>query len=83
MGVFHIVFGIVLYFCTRTFLGWMIGNSEVEVIELGVQYMRIMYIFLFVLALLWVYRCSLQAMGDTVLPMVSGIMEFFSESFLQ
>ena len=78
MGVFHIVFGIVLYFCTRTFLGWMIGSSEVEVIELGVQYMRIMYIFLFVLALLWVYRCSLQAMGDTVLPMVSGIMEFFS-----
>ena len=78
MGVFHIVFGIVLYFCTRTFLGWMIGSSEVEVIELGVQYMRILYVFLFVLSLLFVYRCSLQAMGDTVLPMVSGIMEFFS-----
>lgn len=56
----------------------MIGADQLDVVDYGVQYMRINYIFIFILSLLWIYRCSLQAMGDTVLPMVSGIMEFFS-----
>ena len=78
MTVFHIILGIIMYFSTRWILGMMIGREETTVIEYGFQYMRILYVFLWVLSILWVYRCSLQAMGDTFLPMISGVVEFFS-----
>lgn len=78
MGVFHIFLGIVMMLVTRWILTMMIGADQLDVVDYGVQYMRINYMFIFILSLLWIYRCSLQAMGDTVLPMVSGIMEFFS-----
>ena len=78
MGIFHVILGIVMMFVTRWILTMIIGASEQNVIEYGFQFLRINYIFIFILSLLWVYRCSLQALGDTVLPMVSGIMEFFA-----
>lgn len=78
MGTFHIFLGIGMIFVTRWILTMMIGADQKNVIEYGIQYMRINYIFIFILSLLWVYRCSLQAMGDTILPMISGIMEFIS-----
>lgn len=76
MGIFHIVLGALMLCITKPILTMMVGAGEKEVIAYGCQYMRINYIFLFVLSLLWVYRCSLQSLGDTILPMVSGIMEF-------
>lgn len=78
MALLHIVLGVVMILTTKPILTMMIGSSQPEVIEYGCQYMRILYIFLFVLSILWVYRCSLQSLGDTVLPMVSGFVEFFA-----
>ncbi len=78
MGIFHVLLGIGMMFVTRWILMMMIGADQVNVVDYGMQFMRINYLFIAVLSILWIYRCSLQALGDTLLPMVSGIMEFFS-----
>lgn len=47
-----------------------------EVVAIAYHYLSIMSWFLVVLYALHVYRCALQGLGDTVMPMVSGIAEF-------
>ena len=60
-------------------LGAFISGSPEEVLEattIGYQYLSIMSICLPVLYILHVTRSAVQGMGNTVLPMVSGIAEF-------
>ena len=45
------------------------------VLEVAYTYLSIMCSVLFILYLLHLYRSALQGMGDTVIPMVSGIAE--------
>ena len=45
-------------------------------IKIAVEYLWLMSAFLPVLYILHVYRSTLQGMGDTVSPMISGIAEF-------
>ncbi len=47
-----------------------------EAIRIAYEYLRMMSLFLPVLYILYVFRSTLQGMGDTVAPMVSGIAEF-------
>ncbi|MDF2542873.1 MAG: family efflux transporter [Herbinix sp.] len=50
--------------------------SEVEaVIVVAHRYLNTMAVLLFVLYLLHLYRSALQGMGDTITPMISGIVE--------
>lgn len=51
------------------------GGAE-EVLAIAYHYLAIMSIFLTILYALHAYRCALQGLGDTVTPMVSGIVEF-------
>ena len=44
--------------------------------EIAYLYLAIMSIFLPVLYLLHIVRSAIQGMGNTLLPMVSGIVEF-------
>lgn len=78
MVITHLALGAIMWFISVPILSWMIGAKETTVIQYAYQYLKINYIFIFILSILWVYRCSLQSLGDTVLPMVSGIVEFFS-----
>ena len=39
------------------------------------RYLAVMSLGLFMLYLLFVYRSTLQGLGDTIIPMVSGIVE--------
>ncbi|HBA97322.1 MAG TPA: MATE family efflux transporter [Lachnospiraceae bacterium] len=57
--------------------GFVSGNGEeaAQTISVAYQYLAIMCICLPVLYILYVFRSSLQGMGNTVLPMVSGIAE--------
>lgn len=62
----------------RTILGWFVsGNSEdvAVTMQAGYTYLAIMSISLPALYVLHVSRSSTQGMGNTVLPMASGIME--------
>lgn len=52
--------------------------GEVEqVLDIAYHYLFIMAVFLTVLYLLYVFRSAIQGLGNTVIPMVSGIVEFF------
>ena len=54
------------------------GNPEevAETLNIAYQYLAIMSVFLPVLYILHVTRSCLQGMGNTLLPMLSGIAEF-------
>lgn len=45
--------------------------------EIAYKYLTIMSVFLSTLYVLHIYRSSLQGMGDTLMPMLSGFAEFF------
>ena len=47
-----------------------------EAMEIAFHYLKIMSIFLFTLYLLYVVRSTLQGIGNTVMPMISGFAEF-------
>lgn len=49
--------------------------NRTEVISVAYTYLCVMASFLIVLFLLYMYRSALQGMGDTIIPMASGIVE--------
>lgn len=63
----------------KNILALFISGTPEEVtatLEIAYRYLAIMSYFLLILYFLHVYRSTLQGLGDTVLPMVSGIAEF-------
>ena len=48
-----------------------------QVLNIAWHYLSIMASVLFILYFLYVYRSALQGLGNTIIPMVSGIIEFF------
>ena len=62
----------------RLILSCFVSGDPAEVeatVAIAYHYLTIMAAFLPVLYLLYVYRSALQGLGDTVMPMVSGIAE--------
>lgn len=60
-------------------LGWFISGTQEEItqtMEIAYYYLVIMSVCLPVLYVLHVTRSTIQGMGNTVLPMASGIAEF-------
>ncbi len=47
-----------------------------QVLDIAYKYLFIMAIFLWVLYLLYVYRSAIQGLGNTLIPLASGIVEF-------
>ncbi len=69
----------VMFLFGRQIVGAFISGSPKDAaatIEIAYHYLCIMAAFLPVLYLLHIYRSSLQGLGDTVMPMVSGGAEF-------
>ena len=50
-------------------------QDAAQVVAIAFEYLSIMATFLSILYLLNIYRSALQGMGDTIMPMVSGIAE--------
>ena len=69
LGVLVVLFG-------KQVLALIVSGGETEVISIGYQYLVVTSLLLWVLGLLFVYRSTLQAIGDTFIPMISGIVEF-------
>ena len=44
--------------------------------DIAYKYLFIMAIFLWVLYLLYVYRSAIQGLGNTLIPLTSGVVEF-------
>ena len=64
--------------CGRLFIGMFIDESSLSAraMEVALEYLRIMAWCLPILYALHVYRSALQGMGNTLMPMVSGVAEF-------
>ena len=73
-----IIGGIMILFGKFIVGGFLSGEpADVEAaLDVGYRYLTLMSLFLPVLYILHVERSCLQGMGNTVLPMVSGIAEF-------
>lgn len=77
--VTSVVIALCMLFFGRSILGFFLSGSEQVVdqaMTIAYRYLAIMSICLPILYLLHIIRSALQGMGNTVLPMVSGIAEF-------
>lgn len=64
----------------KAFLGLFLSGTPEEIMvagEAAYRYLAFMSLALPALYLLYVYRSALQGMGNTLIPMLSGILEFF------
>ena len=66
----------IVFLCGRFMLSLFIESSaDPEVMNVALRYLRTMASTLWALYFLYVYRSALQGMGDTVMPMASGLVE--------
>ncbi|MBR2924732.1 MAG: MATE family efflux transporter [Clostridia bacterium] len=73
-----LVIGGLMFLFGHHIVGSFLSGTEEEVAEalkVAVEYLRTMATFLPILYLLYIYRATLQGMGNTVMPMVSGFVE--------
>lgn len=69
--------GLLMLGAGRWILSWFIDASQSgEALETAVRYLRMMSVCLPVLYILHVTRSCVQGLGNTLLPMVSGVSEF-------
>lgn len=76
--VTSIIIGLIMIFMGRNILMMFVsGNpSEVKVVlEVAYRYLFIMALCLPILYILHTYRNALQGLGNTVIPMISGVVE--------
>ena len=67
-----------MFLLGKSILSLFVSASEADgpaVLDIAVTYLRFMAAPLFILYFLYVYRSALQGMGDTFIPMLSGIVE--------
>ncbi|MBE5884726.1 MAG: MATE family efflux transporter [Lachnospiraceae bacterium] len=77
--VTSIVIAAVMIFFGKIILGWFISGTPeqtTQALQIAYYYLVIMSVCLPILYILHVVRSAIQGMGNTVLPMVSGIAEF-------
>lgn len=73
-----IALSLIIFFFGRYFVMMFISGSpaEVELVtDVAHKYLKVMSSMLFILYMLHIYRNALQGMGDTIIPMISGIVE--------
>ena len=76
-----LVVGMVMIAGGRTILSLFISGDPketVQVLDIAYHYLFLMAVFLVVLYLLYVFRNTLQGLGNAIAPLISGVMEFFA-----
>ena len=74
-----VVIALVMLVFGRFFLSWFISGTPEEVeqtMQIAYFYLAIMSVSLPILYILHVVRSTIQGMGNTMLPMLSGVVEF-------
>ena len=72
---FSLVVGAFNIFCGSYLMQLFVGEAEQEIIAYGQQYLSITGICYWILALLFIYRYTLQGLGQSLVPTLAGIME--------
>lgn len=74
-GSFSVVIAVVNILAGRQMTALFVGSGETELIRLSWVYLVSNGIFYFLLALLFIYRSTLQGLGDGIATTVAGVME--------
>ncbi|MBQ7515429.1 MAG: MATE family efflux transporter, partial [Schwartzia sp.] len=74
-GAFSIFIGVVMVLGGRPIIELFVGPEETQVIEYGRLYLNVNGLCYFILSLLFIFRFTLQGLGQTIMPTVAGIME--------
>ena len=77
-AVFAIAISIAMVVSGRYLLMMFISSSNANaplVLDLAYQYLTVMSVTLIILYALHIYRSAIQGMGNTVIPMVAGLLE--------
>ncbi len=77
-AVFAIAISIAMVVSGRYLLMMFISSSDANaplVLDLAYQYLTVMSVTLIILYALHIYRSAIQGMGNTVIPMVAGLLE--------
>lgn len=78
---FSIVMGLVNIFAGYQLASIFVGAGETEVLSLSQTFLQINGVLYFVLALLFIYRFTLQGLGKGLIPTVAGVMELIMRAF--
>lgn len=77
-AVFSVSISLLMLAFGKNLLLLFISSSNEDaprVLDLAYQYLAIMSVTLMILYILHVYRSAIQGMGNTIVPMIAGIME--------
>ncbi|MDR3335434.1 MAG: MATE family efflux transporter [Treponema sp.] len=77
---FSVVMGILYFFAGHHFAAIFIG-AEAEAVNLAHTYLRIYGIFYIFLAILFIFRQTLQGLGNSLVPTIAGIAELVMRTF--
>lgn len=70
---------LIMVFAGKGILSLFISGEPKQValvLDVAYQYLFLMAVCLWILYLLYVYRSAIQGLGNTVIPMISGVVEF-------
>lgn len=80
-GSFSIIMGMVNIFAGRPLTALFVGAGETQVLSLAQTYLTINGSTYLLLALLFIYRFTLQGLGKGLVPTIAGIMELIMRAF--
>lgn len=72
---FSIAVGIVMILAGGSLVSIFVGSGQTEVLNLAKSYLRINGSLYWILAMLFIFRFTLQGLGKTFVPTIAGIME--------
>lgn len=72
---YSIFMTICVIFFGKTFISWLTGSNNPEVLNTGAMYMRINVPFYWSLGILCSLRSSLQGLGKKIVPVMSSVIE--------
>lgn len=78
---FSVIVAIINIFGGHFLTAIFVGDEQKEVISLSQTYLTSNGIFYFVLSLLFIYRYTLQGLGQSFIPTIAGIMELLMRTF--
>ena len=60
---------------SNVLVGWVASSDNPEIIANGNMYLRIAVVCFYMLGPLFIFRCSMQGMGSSVIPLVTSFLE--------
>lgn len=78
---FSICIALLVRFVGEEMIGVFIEGDNTAIIDIAKQYLNISTMFYFFLGQIFIYRNTLQGMGDSIIPLIAGIMELVMRSF--